>query len=86
MVGGRWSVVSGQWSVVVDRIQSKAARLRRIEHRLYNTPQGLRAVELAEYCGVDRRTVYRDLASLELLVPDADVPDSTLKIAVARVG
>jgi proteasome accessory factor B len=49
----------------VDRIQSKAARLRRIEHRLYNTPRGLRAVELAEYCGVDRRTVYRDLISLE---------------------
>jgi predicted DNA-binding transcriptional regulator YafY len=58
-------VVSGRWSVVVDRIQSKAARLRRIEHRLYNTPQGLRVVQLAEYCGVDRRTVYRDLASLE---------------------
>jgi predicted DNA-binding transcriptional regulator YafY len=49
----------------VDRIQSKAARLRRIEHRLYNTPAGLRAVGLAEYCGVDRRTIYRDLASLE---------------------
>lgn len=28
----------------------------------------------------------RDLASLDLLVPDADFPDSTLKIAVARVG
>ncbi|HEY3231786.1 MAG TPA: transcriptional regulator [Roseiflexaceae bacterium] len=49
----------------MDRIQSKAARLRRIEHRLYNTPRGLRAVDLAEYCGVDRRTIYRDLVSLE---------------------
>jgi predicted DNA-binding transcriptional regulator YafY len=49
----------------VDRIQSKAARLRQIEHRLYNAPRGLRATELAEYCGVDRRTVYRDLQSLE---------------------
>jgi proteasome accessory factor B len=49
----------------MDRIQSKAARLRRIEHHLYNAQHGLRAVELAEYCGVDRRTVYRDLASLE---------------------
>jgi predicted DNA-binding transcriptional regulator YafY len=49
----------------VDRIQSKAARLRRIEHRLYNAPQGMRATELAEYCGVDRRTIYRDLESLE---------------------
>ncbi|HEX5692018.1 MAG TPA: transcriptional regulator [Roseiflexaceae bacterium] len=49
----------------MDRIQSKAARLRRIEHHLYNMPQGLRAVELADYCGVDRRTIYRDLVSLE---------------------
>nr|MCU0493663.1 HTH domain-containing protein [Chloroflexaceae bacterium] len=47
-----------------DRIISKAARLRRIEHRLYNTPQGLRVVDLADYCGVDRRTIYRDLESL----------------------
>jgi len=49
----------------VDRIQSKAARLRRIEHHLYNAPRGLRATELAEYSGVDRRTVYRDLQALE---------------------
>jgi predicted DNA-binding transcriptional regulator YafY len=49
----------------VDRIQSKAARLRRIEHRLYNAPRGLRVTELADYCGVDRRTVYRDLEALE---------------------
>jgi proteasome accessory factor B len=49
----------------MDRIQSKAARLRRIEHRLYNAPRGLRAIELAEYCGVDRRTIYRDLEALE---------------------
>jgi proteasome accessory factor B len=49
----------------VDRIQSKAARLRRIEHRLYNSPQGLRVMEMADYCGVDRRTIYRDLQALE---------------------
>lgn len=48
-----------------DRIQSKAARLRRIEHLLYNAADGMRAVDLAERCGVDRRTVYRDLTSLE---------------------
>jgi proteasome accessory factor B len=47
------------------RTQSKAARLRRIEHKLYNTPHGLNAVELAEYCGVDRRTIYRDMLALE---------------------
>ena len=49
----------------MDRIQSKAARLQRIEHRLYNAPRGLRVAELAEYCGVDRRTIYRDLQALE---------------------
>jgi predicted DNA-binding transcriptional regulator YafY len=58
-------VVGGRWSYTVDRIQSKAARLRRIEHRLYNSPQGLRVMEMADYCGVDRRTIYRDLQALE---------------------
>lgn len=53
-----------------DRIKSKAARLRRIEHCLYNSPQGMRAVELATFCGVDRRTIYRDLMALhEIGVP-----------------
>ncbi|MBA3946422.1 MAG: transcriptional regulator [Herpetosiphonaceae bacterium] len=47
------------------RTQSKAARLQQIEHKLYNTPQGLSAVELAAYCGVDRRTIYRDILTLE---------------------
>ncbi len=49
----------------MDRIQSKAARLRRLEHCLYNAPQGMRVVELAESCSVDRRTIYRDLLALE---------------------
>ncbi len=53
-----------------DRIRSKAARLRRIEHRLYNTPAGLRVSDLAEDCGVARRTIYRDLMALhEMGVP-----------------
>lgn len=53
-----------------DRIKSKAARLRRIEHRLYNAPQGLRASDLAKDCGVARRTIYRDLMALhEMGVP-----------------
>jgi predicted DNA-binding transcriptional regulator YafY len=53
-----------------DRIRSKAARLRRIEHRLYNTPGGLRVSDLAEDCGVARRTIYRDLMALhEMGVP-----------------
>jgi proteasome accessory factor B len=50
-----------------SRTQSKAARLRRIEHKLYNTPQGLGAVELAQYCGVDRRTIYRDIEALDTM-------------------
>lgn len=50
-----------------SRTQSKAARLRRIEHKLYNTPQGLGAVELARYCGVDRRTIYRDIEALDAM-------------------
>ena len=58
-------MVGGRWSDTVDRIQSKAARLQRIEHRLYNAPRGQRVTELAEYCGVDRRTIYRDLQALE---------------------
>lgn len=48
-----------------ERIISKAARLRRIEHRLYNSPHGMRVAEMAAYCGVDRRTIYRDLLSLD---------------------
>jgi predicted DNA-binding transcriptional regulator YafY len=53
-----------------DRIKSKAARLQRIERRLYNAPQGLRVAELATACGVARRTIYRDLEALhEMGVP-----------------
>jgi predicted DNA-binding transcriptional regulator YafY len=48
-----------------DRIRSKAARLRRIEHRLYNAPGGLRVADIARDCGVARRTIYRDLLALE---------------------
>ncbi len=48
-----------------ERTYGKAARLRRIEHKLYNTPKGLNAVDLADYCGVDRRTIYRDMMALE---------------------
>jgi proteasome accessory factor B len=51
--------------MTAERIQTKTARLRRIEHRLYHAPQGLRVIDIASYCGVDRRTIYRDLMSLE---------------------
>ena len=37
---------------------------------MFRSAAGLRAVELAEACGVDRRTVYRDLSLLnEVGVP-----------------
>jgi predicted DNA-binding transcriptional regulator YafY len=48
-----------------DRIKSKAARLQRIERRLYNAPQGLSVTQLAGDCGVNRRTIYRDLHALD---------------------
>ncbi len=48
-------------SEINERVRSKAARLRRIEHQLYNTPDGLSVVDLARLCGVNRRTIYRDL-------------------------
>jgi proteasome accessory factor B len=49
---------------------SRSDRLLRIEQMLARNVRGLRAVELAAACGVDRRTVYRDLALLsELGVP-----------------
>lgn len=49
---------------------SRSERLLRIEQILARSVRGLRAVELAAACDVDRRTVYRDLALLsELGVP-----------------
>ena len=47
------------------RTQSKAARLQQIEHKLYNTPNGMSAVDLAHFCGVDRRTIYRDIETMD---------------------
>lgn len=48
-----------------ERLASKAARLRWIERKLYNNPQGLRVVDIADATGMDRRTIYRDLQSLD---------------------
>ena len=45
----------------VNRMQSRAERLRAIEQMLYRSPNGLRATEIARRCGVHRRTVYRDI-------------------------
>ena len=48
-----------------ERLASKAARLRWIERKLYNNPQGLRVVDIAAATGMDRRTIYRDIESLD---------------------
>lgn len=45
----------------------RGERLKAIESLLFRNGQGLRAVELAQHCCVDRRTIYRDLAILEHL-------------------
>jgi proteasome accessory factor B len=47
------------------RLLNRAERLTAIERLLFRNSLGLRAVEIANACGVDRRTIYRDLATLE---------------------
>ncbi len=49
------------------RIIDRAQRLTTIERMLFRNSAGLRAVEIASACGVDRRTIYRDLAAMEKL-------------------
>lgn len=44
-----------------DRI----ARLLKVEHLLYQNPQGLEPKEIARLCDVSVRTTYRDLDDLE---------------------
>ena len=52
------------------RLTNRTERLVKMEQLLFRNADGLRAVELAEACGVDRRTVYRDLSLLnEVGVP-----------------
>lgn len=49
------------------RLINRGERLTAIERLLFRNGHGLRAVEIAESCGVDRRTIYRDLDTLEKL-------------------
>lgn len=49
------------------RLINRSERLTAIEQMLFRNVHGLRAVEIAQACGVDRRTIYRDLAILETL-------------------
>ncbi|MFO7696731.1 MAG: WYL domain-containing protein, partial [Anaerolineae bacterium] len=50
----------------MSRTLGRAERLRAIEQMLYRSADGMRAIELAEACGVDRRTIYRDLDLLSV--------------------
>ena len=50
----------------MSRLLNRAERLRAIERLLYRSPNGMRVVEIAGACGVDRRTVYRDLDLLSV--------------------
>lgn len=45
----------------MSRLASRTARLREIEELLVLHPEGMRAMELAQKLGVDRRTIYRDV-------------------------
>jgi proteasome accessory factor B len=48
----------------MSRMLSRAERLRTIERLLYNSPEGLTAIEVAQACQIGRRTAYRDLELL----------------------
>jgi predicted DNA-binding transcriptional regulator YafY len=50
----------------MSRMLNRAERLRAIERMLYLAPDGMRVTEIAEACGVNRRTVYRDLDLLSV--------------------
>ena len=47
------------------RLIDRAERLSAIEKMLFRNSGGLRVVEIAAACGVDRRTIYRDLDALD---------------------
>ncbi len=55
---------------MVTRLVHRSERLAEIERMLFRSTIGLRVVEIAEACGVDRRTIYRDLS----LLTDIGVP------------
>ena len=48
-----------------QRKTDRTARLLKVEHILYQNPQGLMVEEIARLCDVNKRTTYRDLKALE---------------------
>jgi predicted DNA-binding transcriptional regulator YafY len=47
-----------------NRLTSRTERLAEIERILFRSARGMRVMEIADACGVNRRTVYRDLDML----------------------
>ncbi len=47
--------------------KDRLARLSRVEHLLYQCPDGLTVIAIAEKCGVCTRTARRDLVALEAI-------------------
>ena len=50
-----------------NRLTSRTERLAEIERTLFRSAHGMRVMEIAEACGVDRRTIYRDLDMLSAI-------------------
>src|SRR5215471_5518533 len=50
-----------------NRLTSRTERLAEIERMLFRSAHGMRVMEIAEACGVDRRTVYRDMDTLSAI-------------------
>jgi proteasome accessory factor B len=50
-----------------NRLTSRTERLAEIERMLFRSAHGMRVMEIAEGCGVDRRTIYRDLDMLSTI-------------------
>jgi predicted DNA-binding transcriptional regulator YafY len=48
----------------MTRLASRTERLAEIERMLFRSANGMKAVDIAEACGVDRRTIYRDMDTL----------------------
>src|SRR6185369_14476829 len=46
------------------RLTSRTERLAEIERMLFRSARGMRVMEIADACGINRRTVYRDLDML----------------------
>jgi proteasome accessory factor B len=44
---------------------NRTSRLEKIEQTLIDHPDGLRVIDLSKICGVDRRTIYRDLQTIQ---------------------